>query len=463
MEMLKRLWLWKPAEEKRRSAASAGLRGLFLFLAFMVCFTLVSRAADAITVAQVSAEAPKRMALTHDVVAEGKLEATGEVAVSVSSGMLVQSVDVTLGQTVQEGDLLFSYDIKDLQDALYQEQLEANKLQLELESIIARQQTGLEKGETALSRAEEDLAYVKKNAQRLIQAASDEVDRARKNLWDYRDYTNSDDYEEDDDVSDTQLQQLRDIYEGKRQSLRQVKAEQEKAVLDAERAVEDAVTQPEDTDIELKKMDLAVKQSAMRSKAAAVASGGKAYAATTGIVTRINVSEGARTPDEAALFISSQGVCFKANISEDEKKYVNSGAPVTLTFSDDRKMPKDLKVQSIERDTGESGGYKIVVPLPDDFGEPGLAGRVKVSQRTETFDICVPLSAVYSEGEQKYIFVVNQKDTTLGVSKVAKRVDVDLLDSNANHAAVTGALSGDDLIIKESDRILSAGERIRLK
>ena len=64
MRLLKQIWNYKPAPGKNTVRIKAA-QGLVFFFAFMIGCTLISRAADSLTVPVVEITTPKRMALTH--------------------------------------------------------------------------------------------------------------------------------------------------------------------------------------------------------------------------------------------------------------------------------------------------------------------------------------------------------------------------------------------------------------
>ena len=133
------------------------LRWLAAFLAVMAVCTVLSRAADSLTVAVVTTQHPESGAVQHTVEADGTLEAQGEIAVFTLEGMRVRSVGARAGERVAAGDVLFTIDPDDIARKLTEQQLELQKLQLSLSQIQQNAKTQAERDALAEIRAQEDL------------------------------------------------------------------------------------------------------------------------------------------------------------------------------------------------------------------------------------------------------------------------------------------------------------------
>lgn len=217
--------------EKPRSRFSSKLqrgatRALAAFFALMLVLTLVSRAADGITVARVSTDRPKTGILTQRVTVNGSIQPLGDLALTLPGGITVSSILAKAGQRVKAGDTLLELDLDDLarQRTALEEKLRIVELRLaaasagttrtSMDAVLAAQQALAdaqtdydrlaEKLERTEGRSAEDLELVQADCDRavadydkavadydkavvkakkdLIEAAKKEVEAAEKNL-----------------------------------------------------------------------------------------------------------------------------------------------------------------------------------------------------------------------------------------------------------------------------------------
>lgn len=87
------------------------------FLAVMLVFTVLSRAVSGASMAKVETVRIKTGTIDHKVTGSGKVEAGKEVAVYTGQGQRVKEICVQEGQSVEEGELLFTIDLEELEEA----------------------------------------------------------------------------------------------------------------------------------------------------------------------------------------------------------------------------------------------------------------------------------------------------------------------------------------------------------
>ena len=221
-------WIEKELKKEPKSGQQSfqelAKRLLVGFFAFMLLFTVISRAADSITVAKVSTEQGKSGVLSFEMSGDGTVEADQEEYLDVLEGVRIREIAAREGQPVEKGEILFTYDRKDLQkqyDSLQNDltvaalTLEKSQLQTEADTVAGETQlaevtlkraqldlqlakeelqaakrklgddkvTQLETAEDAVTEAAEARSEVEENNNRSILAAKDEIDAARE-AWD---------------------------------------------------------------------------------------------------------------------------------------------------------------------------------------------------------------------------------------------------------------------------------------
>lgn len=142
-----------------------------LFLAFMFVCTLISRAVYASKLPQVSVDTPRRMAIGHNVDAEGIVHQGREYAVNVLSGLRVRTVYAHVGDRVTTDTLLFEIDMEDLEEQVREKELAVKKLQLQIADQEKNRALQEEKEELENIRAQEDYEKTEEEEQTKIDRA----------------------------------------------------------------------------------------------------------------------------------------------------------------------------------------------------------------------------------------------------------------------------------------------------
>lgn len=452
MELLKRIWNYRP-DKGREAARIKAVRALALFFVFIACATVVSRAADALTVAEVSAQSPRRMSLTHTLEVDGALEPSDSLPVFCPENVTVTGVSVAEGDTVKKGDVLFTFDVSDIQRQARQKSLELTKLELELDEIEQNAKLKSVQGEAALNRAFEDFDTNAESAAFKVKSARDDMNRAKRELREYNRGSDS-----DEDSGDATYDALRAAYLEKKRLYEEAQMEEQKTLTDVGRKVEDAVPEEYTREKELKQADIEAKQLEIAALQKELAAGGVVLSPADGVVVSLEASPGKRPGGEAALSLATGGVLFAAELTEEQKKEAVRGGKATVTLSGNRKL-EDLEMR-IRPVADKSGVYRMTAAVPE--GESGAFATAKLERKTEAYETCVPLSAVHGSEQDTYVFVVRETETALGLEQAVERIPVDVLDSNESYAAVSGALSLQELVISGNEA-LSDGDRVRLE
>lgn len=109
------------------------------FFAVMLCFTILSRAADQAGIAAVQVQKPESRIILHTVAAAGKVVQNREVAIVTEPDERVVEIAVEKGQKVAKGDLLFTIDTELLQEKILNQRQEIEKQKLQLGDVGSQQ------------------------------------------------------------------------------------------------------------------------------------------------------------------------------------------------------------------------------------------------------------------------------------------------------------------------------------
>lgn len=451
----RKLLNYKPNKEAGQTTQARALRWLAGFCALMLACTLLSRAADSLTVATVTVEKPSQSAISHSISIDGRLEAGSETVVPVFAGARVKSVATREGETVKAGDPLLTLDVTDITEQQLREQLTLQKLNLNLAE--AQKTAANDKTKTARSktRAEEDLELALERADEEKWNAADELRRARDEMRDYREQNGGD---TDDDV----YRALRRAYYQQQSVYDIAVLTQNKAVLDARRAIEDLSLAEVDYRAQIAALDVRLQALTLERFAAVLEADGVVTAPIDAVVTKADVKAGEKTSDSTTLLLaeSREGFRFTGNIPAEQLKYLARGDEAELKLAGGGDV-RGLRVQSI-RATDDPNISEVSLELPPGKGELGMAAVLTAGRRSQSYSTVVPLSALHSENSQKYLLVLRETETVLGAELSVERVDVTVSEQNETKAAVSGALSGDDRVVTTASKPLSDGDRVRL-
>lgn len=129
-------------------------------------------------------------------------------------------------------------------------------------------------------------------------------------------------------------------------------------------------------------------------------------------------------------------------------------------------MESGGQITAIQENPEQKGGYLVSADISKSGGEmtPGSTGSMETVQRTGTYHTCIPVNALYEEGNTKFVYLLETQKTILGEELTAVRRDVTVLDKNEKFAALEeNSLSDEDQVIVSADRYLSGGAKVRLQ
>lgn len=161
------------------------LMGLGIFLAFMLVCTLVSKGIYASRLPQVTVQKPKKMSINHEVKAVGNVKQGRELAVNVPGGLRVSEVMVIAGDLVEAGQTLFLLDSTYLKELISDQELEMQKLKLQIATLQNNLNLSGEQKNREMQRAGEDAVNAAEDAQKAVDRALEDENKARQELQDH--------------------------------------------------------------------------------------------------------------------------------------------------------------------------------------------------------------------------------------------------------------------------------------
>ncbi|MCA5964302.1 hypothetical protein LC724_33805 [Blautia sp. RD014234] len=129
----------------RKSLRQKAFFMLAVFLVMMMVFTVISRAADSVTIAQVDVENMSSKAIEHPVVGEGTVKENLEKAISTEPNIMVETLYAAQGSQVEEGELLMQLRMADIEEQIENLNTEIKKLELNNQDLGSRKQSEQQK------------------------------------------------------------------------------------------------------------------------------------------------------------------------------------------------------------------------------------------------------------------------------------------------------------------------------
>ena len=534
---LKQLMDFEMDKDKKSSLQVKAIKALAGFLILMFLLTILSRAADSLTIAKVTASAATGGVISHNIETDGNITPNKDIAISTSADIKIASVEATEGKTVKKGDVLIQLDLDDLKTKLLKAQkdlavaqatasdkkankaIEADNKARSLERTYEDYNQTISDADDAVSKAKDNMneawnAYndYKKNhnnntdntdttvsdslqktveekqeaydkavaeldgveketeedVQEKIKEAQDKVDNAKDALSEAENALSAYNEQQNNNSSasyDEQLKALYDDYKSKEEAYNEAIKQRKSTIQSADRSLEDANT-PESVDTAsalTENDDLQEKQLAVDKLQKVMDAGGKVTAPSDGLVTKVNATTGEATTEDTAIRISDQsaGYKFTATLDKSDAKFLAKDDKVTLDLGNGTSV-EGLKIQSIDVSQEDKNSYELTVSIPAKVKKIGTIATLKVEKASKKYDTCVPLTALHSDGDKYYVYVINEKDTILGTETAVDKVQVEILDKNNEQAAIDGTFSWDQKFVLTSSKTLRDGDRVRL-
>ena len=427
-EKIKKVINFKYVKKGNDTLQKKAVKALFAFLILMIGCTMLSRAADSMTIPRVKVDKPKTKTIVDEITAKGVVAKNREEKISVVEGLKINYVNISEG-SIKVGDTLVELDTEDLEKKV-------NEIK---ENISQEQKT--------LTRATEDYNKAINAKKQAVQSALNEMNAAKQAL---DNYSKLSDEEKEPGIEES----LYSDYQSKKSMYDSAVAES-KDTVDLDRALQDT---KDSLKIDEYNKELAKLQPLLDAS-------GKIISEKEGIVTSVVAENGGVTTDTiASIADKNEGYKFVGQIAKENRTSIKQGQSVAVNLGT-YGIIENLTIDSISKNQDNADTLNVTVVLPVGIGEIDDSGEIIVSSKSKKYGTCVPLAALrQGEGSDYYVLVVTEKETVLGEELTAKKVDVKVEKRDGEYAAVTeGSLGRNDKIIIDNNKIVEDGDRVRLE
>lgn len=460
------------------------------FFLLMLILTLLARGTSGATMARVELGTPVQYTITHSFQTCGTVTALDQAVISVPAGLVVGELPVQVGDQVEAGAILIRFQAQELDNALLRKEAQLQQMEVQLETLLDSQevssdgvtaaQTRRDRANAALEAAQIRLSQEKANleqAKKTLQAARDALDALQENP----DTTAPETSPTEPELT---LQEAQAAVSEAEAQVRLAESE----VQSAETALENAQYTLADADTQLQQAQKAyteAREQARRtedSNAAAASllqvdmlelreeitalrilrqSGYGLTASSAGILTGLPLQQGVQTSGTERLTIatSQEGYLLTFQVSPETREQLLAARPLLLVKQGTISEEVSLTSANETVDTDGSISFSLLLTVP---GWREQQTEISAKLSSQSYSTCVPLSALHQDSRGYFVFVYRSGSSIFGLTERAQRIDVTLLDMDAQYAAISGDLGLRDQILFSSNKPISDGDRIRV-
>ena len=178
-----------------------------------------------------------------------------------------------------------------------------------------------------------------------------------------------------------------------------------------------------------------------------------------GTISEVLVQPGDTTSGAAfRLFPASAERIVRANVTEEQAKYLSPGMEVNFSLSGNARNNTTAVLSELAPSTT---GYEAVFNMPYGVGAIGQAVDITATQSTDTYNMRVPIGAISERAGQTGVYRIRTGESVLGEMEYAEFVNVTIIETDAQYAAIDAALLDKDQVIVSSNKSFSEGDRVR--
>lgn len=223
-------------KKSKGSLREKALKGLAAFLVLMVVFTILSRAADSLTIAIVNTDTAQKRTIDRTIKADGTFSQDKETAVIIPEGLRIQAVNVSKGSTVEAGEELLELDLQHLKESILEIRNDIKELELNIQAKEENNKISDNAQKKELEQAKEDYSRAVESGNNTVAKAYEAMINAYQEWQDFksgREQTASGDSQVAEALQNTYNQKQKAVKEAEK-SLNNLQTKLEQAVAEAQ-------------------------------------------------------------------------------------------------------------------------------------------------------------------------------------------------------------------------------------
>lgn len=366
----------------------------------------------------------------------GQVVADKTVAVVPMAQGTVSDLEVEVGDTVEEGDLLFNIDTSTV-TAGYGALTSSYEATKEMtDEAIKNAEIGIENAK--IGKANAELAL--NNANIALQNAQTNYYNTQQLFWVGA-------------ASQMELDAAEDALVQAQAGVDQAQSAVEQAEFGIQQA-ESGVTQAQAS----QKSSLAQIESSMSSMGAQ-AKNGRVKAPCSGLVTSVSIVNGGFAGGSAAMTIA-QGGRTRVSVSVSESTYgkLKVGDTASVSIPSMLEEPYTAEIAYIDIAANpQTALYEVKLYTPDEITVPiGTFAEVTFFSDRREDVVRVPTEAILNDNDQKYVYVLNNDRTTVTQTMVTTGL------VGETQTEITSGLTGSETVVVKGQSYLSDGAAVRV-
>ena len=460
------------------------------FLALMLLLTLLVRGTAATTLPVVSVTAPYQGVVTQSFTVSGQISPGIGTPLTIPEGLLVEQIFVQPGDPVTEGQTLALLSLDDVRAEIEQVQASMQQHQVQANQLLAGQAAdpfAWQQAQQQLDRAYADYQQAAAEGEADVSQAQNVLDAAHQVLAEVEGRKPQRPYEDGfwEMATPEQAQTEQDYadweaeYATAQAAVQQAQADLEAAQEAADNATEAALSAAQNAEDsrnsaqhnyaketeELAKSNqtdqagaqvllaqIRQEDQTLKSLEALQAAGGAFLAPSDGIVTEMALTVGADTPAVAGLLAANeQEYAVTASLTAEQASMLKAGGTISVM------QEQNTGTATLEQVNDNLAQFTV-------SGTQWKTGAADITVTTMggTTGLCLPATAVNSDNAGDFVYLVETKNTVLGVQSVLVRLGVTVEERGDGVVRISGALSGQEQIVSASSKPLSAGTEVRI-
>lgn len=205
-----------------------------------------------------------------------------------------------------------------------------------------------------------------------------------------------------------------------------------------------------------KQRQLALLDGASEGKLTAPVSGMVSTIAEASSLTQEGVPAAILTYDQEGLYF-----CAQTDLSSAAKIPVGTAGTVTVKTNSGSQTVA-AAIQSVGS-PDSSGMVTVTAAVEGGNLSAGASASFDLQGQSQRYAMVVPLTALRSVNGKNVVFVVRDTQTVTGTQPCVAAVEVEVLDTTAEYAAINGALVPEDQIVKSASKPIAEGDRVRVE
>lgn len=451
---------------------SKAFSNIIKFFAIMLVLTFLARGTAGAALAKVTLGIPLAGTVTNNIEVDGKLDFANSKKIIAPLGLQIEKLLLEPGEAVESSQQLVLFEKKSTDVAIKTTKAEIDKLYAQcniLKNEAQMDDFGIKSAQDTLNWAikAQDALQTQNNAK--IDIAVRKYNTSFKNLEKAREWSSSDEDEiaaaqeelnlADDNLKLTELTATDAMLTAEHNvAVAQTELTNVLTKLDAAKKQHDQTAQSNLAEASLFSLEIESKKEILNSMQEIQKNEYFLLAPQSGKLTGWTVSEGqSSTGQIGTIADESDGYIFTFPLSKEQSELVNAGVKLSLT----QKNNSIESIVSYVKPQSDGDSSKAVAKIPKEKFKAGTAqGTITLSEND--YSMCIPSTAIHKDNHGTFVYVVEEKNTILGIQNIVSRMEITLLEQSNNVAAISGAFLSNGKIIISTSKAVKIGDRVRI-